>query len=45
MSERPYEGKVTNSGIQIIKAPMKQPDGKKPTMLKGTDLRGSKGGK
>lgn len=39
-----YVGKISNKGAQVVKAPLAQSAGKKPTVKKGGDLR-SKGGK
>ncbi len=40
-----YEGKITNKGAQMVKAPFAQPAGKDPKVKTGGDLRVGKKGK
>lgn len=45
MSEKGYQGKITNSGVQVVKAPHSQEHTAKGTVIqKGTDLRTGNGG-
>ncbi len=34
-----YQGKVSNDGVQSVKAPIKTPKSPKPTVKSGSDLR------
>lgn len=44
MAKNGYIGKIGNTGVQNIKAPIQQPTDKKGTVKTGSDLR-KKGGK
>ena len=46
MSEKGYQGKITNSGAQAVKAPHSQEHTQKGTVIqRGTDLRTGNGKK
>lgn len=40
-----YKGKISNKGIQEVKAPIATPKGKSPKVVSGGDLRAKKSSK